>query len=153
LLYTKAMKPKLYVFLLICLMLVLALWLVNRDKTPVNNPVVKRRPAPVSVNRRSEETPRRGFDRKVSKLEYTAHAKCRMKCRHITQQEIKDIMKNGNINYTKSDLNDKPCPTYALEGYTLQDKQHVRIVFAQCSEKTKVVTCIDLEEEFSCECR
>ncbi|HZG23800.1 MAG TPA: DUF4258 domain-containing protein [Chitinophagaceae bacterium] len=145
------MKAKLYVFLLVCVMLVVALWLVNRDKPPVKPAVVKR--SPTRVNRRNEEAPKRGFDRKVSKLEYTAHAKCRMKCRRITQQEIKDIMKNGNINYTKSDLNDRPCPTYALEGYTVQDKQHVRVVFAQCSEKTKVVTCIDLENEFSCDCK
>jgi hypothetical protein len=94
----------------------------------------------------------RGFDRRVSYIDYSAHAKCRMKCRKITQEEVKDIMQNGNINYNKSDVNDRPCPTYALEGYTQKDNQHVRIVFAQCDNNTKVVTCIDLDQDFECHC-
>jgi hypothetical protein len=112
----------------------------NGKSTDENRPQPKR-----------ETTRGRGFDRKISYLEYTQHAKCRMKCRHITQAEVQDIMKNGNINYKKSNLQDQPCPTYALEGYT-QDQQHVRIVFAQCETDTKVVTCIDLDNDFECDC-
>ncbi len=80
----------------------------------------------------------RGFDRRVSYIEYTEHAKCRMQCRKITQTEVEEIMKEGKINYAKSDVNDRPCPTYALEGVT-GDNQRVRIVFAQCDFKTKVI--------------
>jgi len=112
----------------------------NGKRTDDNDPQPKR-----------ETTRSRGFNRKISYLDYTQHAKCRMKCRHITQAEVEDIMKNGNINYRKSNLQDQPCPTYALEGYT-QDQQHVRIVFAQCETDTKVVTCIDLDNDFECDC-
>ncbi|MBS1566599.1 MAG: DUF4258 domain-containing protein [Bacteroidetes bacterium] len=94
----------------------------------------------------------RGFDRRTGYLEYTKHAQCRMECRHITQAEVQDIMAHGEINYRKSDVNAHPCPTYALEGYTQQDHQHVRIVFAQCDYKTKVVTCIDLDTDYECHC-
>jgi hypothetical protein len=93
----------------------------------------------------------RGFDRRVSYIEYTQHAKCRMQCRQITQSEVEEIMKDGAINYKKSDVNDRPCPTYALEGIT-SDNQRVRIVFAQCDLKTKVVTCIDLNTDWECHC-
>lgn len=93
----------------------------------------------------------RGFDRRTSYLEYTEHAKCRMKCRRISQAEVEEIMRDGNINYSKSTTKDKPCPTYALEGIT-RDDQRVRIVYAQCDYKTKVVTVIDLETDWSCEC-
>ena len=93
----------------------------------------------------------RGFDRRVSYIEYTEHAKCRMQCRKISQAEVEEIMKGGKINYTKSDVNDRPCPTYALEGVT-SDNQRVRIVFAQCDFKTKVVTSIDLNTEWECHC-
>lgn len=92
-----------------------------------------------------------GFDRRVSYIEYTVHAKCRMQCRKISQAEVEEIMKAGTINYRKSNVNDRPCPTYALEG-TTQDDQRVRIVFAQCDLKTKVVTCIDLGTDWECEC-
>lgn len=93
----------------------------------------------------------RGFDRRVSYLEYTEHAKCRMQCRKISQAEVEEIMKEGKINYAKSDVNDLPCPTYALEGIT-KDTQRVRVVFAQCDYKTKVITSIDLDTDWECHC-
>ena len=93
----------------------------------------------------------RGFDRRTSFIEYTGHAKCRMECRHITQAEVEEIMRDGKINYAKSDVKDKPCPTYALEGIT-KDNQRVRIVFAQCDLKTKVITSIDLDTDWECYC-
>lgn len=143
------MKPKLYSYLFVLLLLVAAIWLINRRETsnPDNGTVSK------TSGSRYDREKKTGFIRQTSYLEYTVHAKCRMKCRHITQAEVQDIMRNGNINYNKSDLNDKPCPTYALEGYTQADNQHVRIVFAQCLQKTKVVTCIDLDDDFACDCK
>jgi hypothetical protein len=93
----------------------------------------------------------RGFDRRTSFIEYTQHARCRMACRQITPEEVKEIMENGKINYRKSDVRDRPCPTYALEGIT-RDNQRVRIVFAQCDSKTKVVTTIDLDRDWTCNC-
>ncbi len=93
----------------------------------------------------------RGFDRRISYIEYSRHARCRMDCRHITQSEIEDIMQNGEINYNKSDLQNARCPRYALEGIT-KDDQRVRIVFAQCNESTTVVTVIDLNTEWQCDC-
>ena len=93
----------------------------------------------------------RGFDRRISYIEYSNHARCRMECRHITQAEVEDIMKEGKINYNKSDLKNARCPRYSLEGIT-KDDQRVRIVFAQCNEKTEVVTVIDLDTEWECHC-
>ena len=93
----------------------------------------------------------RGFDRRVSYLEYTEHAKCRMECRKISQSEVEEIMRGGKINYSRSHVKEKPCPTYALEGIT-HDNQRVRIIFAQCDFKTKVVTGIDLDTDWQCSC-
>ena len=93
----------------------------------------------------------RGFDRRTSYLEYSQHASCRMKCRRISQAEVEEIMQEGKINYNKSDLQNARCPRYALEGVT-NDDQRVRIIFAQCNEKTVVVTVIDLETDYQCDC-
>lgn len=98
----------------------------------------------------------KGFDRRVSYLEYSNHAKCRMQCRKITQAEVEEIMKDGKINYNKSDLQSRSqsgarCPRYAVEGVT-GDDQKVRIVYAQCNEKTEVVTVIDLDTDWTCSC-
>jgi hypothetical protein len=90
------------------------------------------------------------FDRRVSLLEYTRHARCRMDCRHITEAEVRDVMQTGEINYRKSEADEKPCPVYALEGSV--NNTRLRIVFAQCDQKTKVVTVIDLDREWQCDC-
>ena len=92
-----------------------------------------------------------GFDRRTSFLEYSNHAKCRMQCRKISQAEVEEIMLDGKINYNKSDIKNARCPRYAVEGIT-KDDQRVRIVYAQCNDKTEVVTVIDLETDWSCSC-
>jgi len=99
----------------------------------------------------SEVDRNRGFDRRIAYLEYSKHAKCRMQCRRISQAEVEGIMQNGKINYNKSDLQNARCPRYAIEGVT-GDNQKTRIVFAQCNDKTTVVTVIDLDKEWSCDC-
>ena len=131
---------------IVILVLAIVLFFVRRNQQG-NTPVSQTGDAKPSntVNRN------RGFDRRVSYIEYTEHAKCRMRCRKITQAEVEQIMKDGKINYAKSDVNDKPCPTYALEGNT-DDGQRLRVVFAQCDFKTKVVTGIDLGTDWECHC-
>lgn len=95
-------------------------------------------------------TSSRGLDRDPSAVNYSKHAKCRMDCRHISESEVKDILKNGNINYKKSELQATECnKKYAVEGFS-KDKQHLRIIFAACNAEVTVVTCIDLEKEWEC---
>ena len=143
------MYKKWFPYLLIALLAVAVIILktCKNSKNPQSKPKVttndKKDPASIDRNR--------GFDRRVSYLEYSNHADCRMQCRHISQAEVEDIMRNGKINYKKSDLQDARCPRYAVEGIT-QDDQRVRIVFAQCDEKTEVVTVIDLGREWQCNC-
>ena len=39
-----------------------------------------------------------GLDRRTNMLEYTAHATCKMNCVHISQQQVAQILQNGQIN-------------------------------------------------------
>lgn len=89
------------------------------------------------------------FDRNKEDLVITKHAKCRMDCRHITRDELKEILHNGNINYNKSELNSPRGSKYALEGYTSRH-QHLRIIFAPEVNDLVVVTCIDLDTQWQC---
>jgi len=93
-----------------------------------------------------------GFDRHRGPLTYTHHAKCRMACRHIDESEIKDILYNGKINYAKSEPDAKPDPKFALEGLT-HDKQQVRVIFAPTDRGMVVITCIDLNTKWQCDCK
>lgn len=106
----------------------------------------------VFIYKRWQEPVRKeAFDRTPSHLYYTKHALCRMDCRHISKEDIKEIMKKGIINFNKSNRRDRPCPTFALQGET-NDGEKLRVVFAQCDDETKVVTCYNLEEDFECHC-
>ena len=129
------------------LIIVLAVVLIIAKKCKQSNQDLPK----TTTTTRSSNDREKGFDRRVSFLEYSNHAKCRMQCRHITQAEVEEIMQDGKVNYNKSDLQNARCPRYAVEGIT-KDDQRVRIVFAQCNEKTEVVTVIDLETEWTCSC-
>lgn len=87
----------------------------------------------------------------VDNLIYTKHARCRMKCRMVDESEVKEVIEKGEINSIKSNPNDKPCPTVAYEGVS-HDMQHLRIVIADCEPRDKVITVIDLETDFKCDC-
>jgi len=139
-------------YLLIALLAV-ALFVIKQyksSKEPVPKPKVtdNDRPKDPASNPTDRD---KGFDRRTSYLKYSNHAKCRMQCRKISQAEVEEIMREGKINYNKSDLDNARCPRYAVEGVT-SDDQRVRIVYAQCNESTTVVTVIDLETDFKCDC-
>ena len=91
------------------------------------------------------------FDRTVSQLIFSKHAKCRMDCRHIDESEVREILAEGVLNKSKIEKSAKGI-SYPLEG-TTNDGQKVRIVFApKENDKMVVVTVIDLETEFKCHC-
>jgi hypothetical protein len=90
------------------------------------------------------------FNRNAQKIIYSKHARCRMECRHIDESEVLEILKTGKINEAKIE-EDSRGKTYPLEGKT-HDNQNVRIVFAQKQEEMVVVTVIDLDKEWACDC-
>ncbi|MEO7307014.1 MAG: DUF4258 domain-containing protein [Ferruginibacter sp.] len=93
-----------------------------------------------------------GFNRNAQNLLFSKHARCRMDCRKIDETEVKEILRTGTINRQKIQ-SDKRGKTYPVEGYT-HDRQHVRIVFAPKEDNAlMVVTVIDLETEWKCDCK
>ena len=82
---------------------------------------------------------------------YTKHAKCLMNCKHISEDEIQELISKGKLNVKESFPKDKPCPTFALEGLT-NDSQHVRVIVGACAGTSRVITVIDLGKERTCNC-
>ena len=91
-----------------------------------------------------------GFNRNITKIIYSKHARCRMDCRHIDESEVKEILQTGTLNQAKIE-SDNRGKTFPLEGVT-HDHQHVRIVFAPHQDEVVVVTVIDLDKEWNCDC-
>jgi len=86
-------------------------------------------------------------------LIYTKHARCRMDCRHISEGDIREVLQEGHVNPAKSGQEPGKCPTYAIEEDRHKDGVRLRVVFAKCDQETKVVTCIDRDHEFECDCQ
>ena len=106
---------------------------------------------PVLTNDTDEKDEVEGFNRNTNHLIFSKHARCRMDCRKIDESEVREILKSGTINRKKIQ-SDKRGMTYPVEGYT-HDKQHVRIVFAPKDDALVVVTVIDLDTEWKCDCK
>ncbi len=93
-----------------------------------------------------------GSKEEVGQVHFTHHAKCRMGCRKIDREEVFDVLKNGQVNARKSDAQSKPCPTQSLEKRS-RDQQLIRVVVANCPQTRKIITVIDLENKYQCNCR
>lgn len=85
------------------------------------------------------------------KLIYSAHAKCRMACRQISPSEVREALDEGTVNFSKIEENEKGI-SYPLED-TTGDGQHIRVVFAPKQKQIVVVTAIDLEKDWPCDCQ
>jgi hypothetical protein len=93
------------------------------------------------------------LNRTPAVINYSQHALCRMGCRFIDSTEVNDILQNGAINFKKSNLQANACEKrFALDGFSKQDNQHIRIVVVPCGNTITVVTCIDLNKDWLCEC-
>lgn len=90
-------------------------------------------------------------DRPAKPVAYTRHALCRMDCRNINESEVLEILQKGKVNERKSNASAKPCPTEALEGRSA-DGQKIRVVVGRCDDSDKIITVIDLENEYACSC-
>lgn len=87
---------------------------------------------------------------RAKRLDYTRHGRCRMTCRNIREAEVEQILREGRVDRSRTRM-DGECPSYAVEG-TTEDGQRVRIVYADCPAETRVVTAIDLGEDWPCDC-
>jgi hypothetical protein len=127
----------------------------KKARTEQVHPTRPDSPAPVNrdpAGRDPASRDDRGLDRNPANLIYTKHVRCRMGCRHIDDAEVRTVLREGEINWNKSNLRGDPDPKYAVEGDT-PDGQRVRIIFAKAARGLVVVTVIDLGEEWKCDCK
>jgi hypothetical protein len=147
--------------LLVCITAIVAF--LKKSNNPTNNEAQKPKNEQTTTD---NTTPKKPSEKPTNSKDFadlrfhnkpvvlTQHAKCRMGCRQIDASEIQEMLDNGTINQRKSgqSKDESTCPTVALEGKT-HDAQTVRIVVAECADKAKIVTVIDLKNEFKCDCK
>lgn len=82
-----------------------------------------------------------------SKITFSEHAKCIMTCKGISEEETKNVLKNGDVNFRESDTHRKPCPAYVFEG------RNLKIICTACDSISEVMNVIRLHEtQDSCQC-
>ncbi len=87
------------------------------------------------------------------KLQYTPHSGASKPCRNITEADIKQVLKNGKVNYSMSDVRHKPYSSYAVEGLSALGRK-LRIMIDDVDTISKVTFTIDLSsEKDTCDCR
>lgn len=78
------------------------------------------------------------------------HARCRMQCRQIDDFEVKQLIQDGVVNTQKIETDERGI-TIPLEGKT-RDGQNARIVVAPKEDRLVLVTVIDLDTDWPCDC-
>ena len=132
------MRKKFLPFIVLLAAVILLLWIKRNQRGSNDN---------FSATNTNESS---DFRRSGTKIKYSKHARCRMDCRHIDASEVEEILAEGKVNNSRIE-EDSKGKTYPVEGRT-HDKQNVRIVFAPHGDETVVVTVIDLDTDWPCNC-
>jgi len=89
-----------------------------------------------------------------STFTFSEHAKCIMACKQITEEEVRDILKNGDVNFSESDTRGVPCPSYAIEGTSHNKKLRVLLTVFERDSTAEITTAINLEGgKDTCRCK
>ena len=88
-----------------------------------------------------------------NKLVFSDVEICRMKCLGIDTTTIITMIKNGEINYSKSEVHSKPCKKYTIESINSQQK-NISLQLGLCDEETKLLKLYATNKAIdSCDCR
>lgn len=89
-----------------------------------------------------------------STFTFSEHAICIMACKQITEEEVRDILKNGDVNFSESDTRGVPCPSYAIEGTTHNKKLRVLVTIFERDSMAEITTTINMEAgKDTCKCK
>lgn len=62
----------------------------------------------------------------------SSQAQCHLDCLELEQADVLDVLKEGSVNFSKSDKDAKPCKLYVVE------KESLSVAFELCDEQVKV---------------
>ena len=152
-LYLTCMMLKKYLPYIFLVAAALFLWYIKKNQRGAapEKPGTEDRIIVPAVLPKNEDQNKTGEFNRAGSLVFSKHARCRMDCRHIDESEVREILEKGEINYSRVEESDQGR-SYPLEGIT-HDQQHVRIVFAPKKDSLVVVTVIDLDKEWACDCK
>eukprot|EP00884_Botryococcus_braunii_P018378 jgi/Botrbrau1/5223/Bobra.0172s0087.1 len=73
-----------------------------------------------------------------------------MRCRHVPEKEVREVLRTGRINDKKSERSSTPCPKLVVDGRTAKSRKNVQVVVSACPTHTSLVTVIDKDTDWVC---
>ncbi|MBL4754878.1 MAG: DUF4258 domain-containing protein [Flavobacteriales bacterium] len=84
-------------------------------------------------------------------MSYSPRAICLMECGDISKEGVQEILDDGDVDFSASDVRAKPCPSYIIEGET-KDGQSLRVIILKCDSTSTVLHAIDFSRNYECSC-
>ena len=82
-----------------------------------------------------------------SKIRFTDQVKCTIECGLVSEENIKEVLKNGEVNFNESQTHNSPCPNYILENTT------TKVSCNSCDSTTEIISVANLTQGVKpCEC-
>lgn len=78
-------------------------------------------------------------------LQITEHGDCVIKCKELSADSIKNVLKTGKVNYDKSNVRGEPLPMYAIEGFI--NGKPVRLIIEDNDTISQLVTVFDFSQD------
>lgn len=90
-----------------------------------------------------------------STFRYSEMARCRMDCKQITQAEVEEILRNGEVNFSESDSRGTAVPSYAVEGRTSTNKNlRVIVTIYERDSVAEITTAVNMDgSRDTCACK
>ena len=74
-----------------------------------------------------------------SKLTFSNKSTCEMNCNAITSAEIQEFLKKSDVNFGASQVHQKPCPIYVMEGKSTSGKD-LTVSYQQCDSSVEIIS-------------
>ena len=73
------------------------------------------------------------------KREFSSQLQCQMNAFAISKEEINNVLHNGKVNFDKSEVRQKPCRIYIVEG-KLKGGKNVELLIKDCDTVSNFIS-------------
>ena len=85
-------------------------------------------------------------------IKLTPLAACRMKCLKVTEQHVREVLREGKIDMKKSQPSQKPCPVYHVTDVT-KDGQKMEFLVQSCKDNIRILSLNNPSKNAACDCK
>ena len=84
-------------------------------------------------------------------LHISLQGACQLNCLDLSEEIIKELLINGDVNFSESQVHDAKCPVYAIDGSDYPGGK-LRVFFEQCDSITVLASALYLNNPHNCGC-